>query len=172
VLTEMVIDPACSLAFEGAPEAPGLMRRPPRRPDDGIVGWTMLWQGLVQGGCLLLAAFAVYLAALQAGRPAEVARTLAVIGVTVGNLLLVAANMSADSGLRALAAPGARAFWAVFVAATAALALAVLVQGPRQLLHFGIPAGDELALSVLVAAASVWLGTLAARRLRGRLSRG
>ena len=172
VLTEMVIDPACSLAFEGAPEAPGLMRRPPRRPDDGIVGWTMLWQGLVQGGCLLLAAFAVYLAALQAGRPAEVARTLAVIGLTVGNLLLVAANMSADSGLRALAAPGARAFWAVFVAATAALALAVLVQGPRQLLHFGIPAGDELALSVLVAAASIRLGTLAARRLRGRLSRG
>jgi Ca2+-transporting ATPase len=32
VLTEMVIDPMCSLAFEGAPEAPDLMDRPPAPP--------------------------------------------------------------------------------------------------------------------------------------------
>ena len=32
VLTEMVIDPVCSLAFEGAPEDPRVMQRPPRRP--------------------------------------------------------------------------------------------------------------------------------------------
>jgi Ca2+-transporting ATPase len=50
VLTEMVIDPVCSLAFEGAPEDPRVMQRPPRRSDEGIVGWPMLWQGLVQGG--------------------------------------------------------------------------------------------------------------------------
>jgi Ca2+-transporting ATPase len=49
VLTEMVIDPVCSLAFEGAPEDPRVMQGPPRRSDEGIVGWPMLWQGLVQG---------------------------------------------------------------------------------------------------------------------------
>jgi P-type Ca2+ transporter type 2C len=171
VLTEMVIDPACSLAFEGAPEAPGLMQRPPRRPDDGIVGWSMLWQGLAQGGCLLLAAFAVYVAALQADRAADVARTLAVIALTVGNLALVAANLSAGNGLRALAAPGARAFWAVLAAATGALAIAVFAAAPRQLLHFAVPAIEEAGLSALAAAAAVCLGTLAARGLRRRLSR-
>ncbi|HEY8880667.1 MAG TPA: cation-translocating P-type ATPase [Roseateles sp.] len=171
VLTEMVIDPACSLAFEGAPEAPGLMRRPPRPADDGIVGWSMLWQGLAQGGCLLFAAFSVYVVALQAGRAIDVARTLAVISLTVGNLLLVAANISAGSGLRALAAPGARAFWAVFATASAVLAVTVLSSAPRQLLHFAVPAIGEVALSTLAAAASVWVGTLAARGLQRRLSR-
>ena len=108
----MIIDPVCSLAFEGAPEAPDLMRRPPRRSDAGIVGWPMLWQGLTQGGCLLLATLGVYALALQAGREPDVARALAIIGLTAGNLLLVAANTSAGSGLRALLDPSARAFWA------------------------------------------------------------
>ena len=65
VLTEMVIDPVCSLAFEGAPEDPRVMQRPPRRTDEGIVGWPMLWQGLVQGGCLLAATMAIYMVALR-----------------------------------------------------------------------------------------------------------
>jgi Ca2+-transporting ATPase len=82
VLTEMAVDPVCSLAFEGAPEDPRVMQRPPRGPDDGIVGWSMLWQGLVQGGCLLAATLAIYTLALQAGRDADTARTLAVIGLT------------------------------------------------------------------------------------------
>jgi Ca2+-transporting ATPase len=163
VLTEMVIDPACSLAFEGAPEAPGLMRRPPRRADDGIVGWSMLWRGLAQGGCLLVAAFAVYVAALQTGQSTDLARTLAVVSLTAGNLLLVAANVSAGGGLRALAQPGARAFWFVFTAASAALAVAVLVPGPQRLLHFEVPEIAELSLALLFTAAFVGAGVAASR---------
>lgn len=168
VLTEMVIDPACSLAFEGAPEAPGLMRRPPRRPDDGIVGWSMLWQGLIQGSCLLAAALLVYVVALHAGRSPDVARTLSIVGLTVGNLLLVAANISAGSGWRALAQPGARAFWAVCTAASAALAAAVLLPGPRELLHFSVPAVEELTLAVLLVGMSVVAGALASNCTRQR----
>ena len=166
VLTEMVIDPVCSLAFEGAPEAPGIMRRPPRRGDDGIVGWAMLWQGLAQGGCLLVATLGLYLAALQAGRDADVARTLAVTGLTVGNLLLVAANSSAGNGLRALLEPSARAFWAVATVATAALALAIALPGPRRLLHFGLPAVGELVMAIAAVAVAVAVGTLLSRRMR------
>jgi len=166
VLTEMVIDPVCSLAFEGAPEAPGLMRRPPRGGDDSIVGWTMLWQGLAQGGCLLIATLGVYLATLQGGRDADVARTLAVTGLTVGNLLLVAANTSAGNGLRALLDPSARAFWAVATVATAALALAIALPGPRQLLHFGVPSAGELVMAIATAAVAVVLGAVLSRRMR------
>ncbi|HEY9107882.1 MAG TPA: cation-translocating P-type ATPase, partial [Roseateles sp.] len=166
VLTEMVIDPACSLAFEGAPEAPGLMRRPPRQPDDGIVGWSMLWQGLMLGGCLLVAALLVYIVALHAGRSPDAARTLSVVGLTVGNLLLVAATMSTGSGWRALAKPGTRAFWAVCAVASAALAAAVVLPAPRRLLHFEGPALDELALAVILAAMSVGAGSWASGFLR------
>ena len=158
VLTEMVIDPVCSLAFEGAPEDPQVMKRPPRRSDEGIVGWPMLWQGLLQGGCLLAATLATYVLALGAGRDADTARTLAIIGLTTGNLLLVAVNATAGTGWRALFASSARAFWWVAGIASAALALAVAVPGARRLLHFGVPAVDDLALSILAVAASVALG--------------
>ena len=168
VLTEMVIDPVCSLAFEGAPEDPQVMRRPPRRSDEGIVGWPMLWQGLVQGGCLLAGTMAIYMVALQAGRDDDIARTLAVIGLTVGNLLLVAVNVTAGVGWRALFAASARAFWAVTAAATAALAVAVAVPGARRLLHFDVPAAGDLALGIAVVAVSVALG--AALSLRARRS--
>jgi P-type Ca2+ transporter type 2C len=168
VLTQMVIDPVCSLAFEGAAEAPGLMQRPPRRSDDGIVGWPMLWQGLAQGGCLLAATLGAYLLALQAGRDADVARTLAVIGLTVGNLLLVAANLALGSGWRALAGASARAFWAVAGVAIAALAMAVLLPGPRRLLHFGMPAMAELALAVAAVAISAGVGAALSARMHAR----
>jgi Ca2+-transporting ATPase len=166
VLTEMVIDPVCSLAFEGAPEDPRVMQRPPRRSDDGIVGWPMLWQGLVQGGCLLAATMAIYMVALRAGRDGDIARTLAVIGLTVGNLSLVAVNASAGIGRRALLVSSAPAFWGVAAAAALALTVAVAVPGARRLLHFGVPTPGDLALSIAVVAVAVLLG--AALSLRAR----
>jgi Ca2+-transporting ATPase len=158
VLTEMVIDPVCSLAFEGAPEDPRVMQRPPRRSDDGIVGWTMLWQGLLQGGCLLVATMATYAWALGAGRGEEVARTLAIVGLTAGNLMLVAVNATAGVGWRAMLAPSSRAFWLVAAVASAALALAVAAPVARQLLHFSPPTFLDLVLTLAGVALSVTLG--------------
>jgi Ca2+-transporting ATPase len=165
VLTEMVIDPACSLAFEGAPEDPDVMKRPPRRSDDGIVGWPMLAQGLLQGGCLLAATMATYALALDVGRGADTARTLAVVGLTAGNLLLVAVNATAGLGWRALLAPGVRPFWWVTAIASAALASAVALPTGRRLLHFEQPAGMDLVLSLLAASLAVALGAALTRRV-------
>jgi Ca2+-transporting ATPase len=160
VLTEMVIDPACSLAFEGAPEDPRVMQRPPRGPGDGIVGWPMLWQGLLQGGSLLAATLWIYAAALDVGREVDVARTLAIAGLTAGNLLLVAVNASVGVGWRALLAPQARAFWWVAGLATTAVGLAVVVPGARALLHFGLPAAVDLALALGAVIVSVVVGAV------------
>jgi len=170
VLTEMVVDPVCSLAFEGAPEDPRVMQRPPRRTDEGIVGWPMLWQGLLQGGCLLAATMAIYVLALQGGRDVDVARTLAVIGLTMGNLLLVAVNASAGIGWRALFASSALAFWGVAAAAAGALTVAVAAPAARRLLHFAVPTLDDLALAVATVAVAVLLG--AALTVRAKLPQG
>ena len=158
VLTEMVIDPVCSLAFEGAAEDPKVMNRPPRTSDDGIVGWPMLVQGLLQGGALLAVSLAIYVWALQAGRGEAVSRTLSILGLTAGNLLLVAVNLTAGLGWRSLMVPGARAFWWVSLAAAAALTVAVVVPGARQLLHFGVPAGTDLAMALGAVALAVSVG--------------
>ncbi|HEY9025391.1 MAG TPA: HAD-IC family P-type ATPase, partial [Burkholderiaceae bacterium] len=49
VLTERVVGPACSLAFEGAPDDANVMQRPPRPSDSDLVGWPMLWRGTAPG---------------------------------------------------------------------------------------------------------------------------
>ncbi len=53
------IFPAMALALE--PSAPDVMKRPPRDPKEPLMtprfGWTIIWQGLLLGGCTL-AAFA------------------------------------------------------------------------------------------------------------------
>lgn len=165
VLTEMIIDPACSLAFEGAPEAPQVMRRPPRRAAQGLIDRGLLLEGLLQGAALLGATLAIYMLALQAGRGVDVARTLAVIALTAGNLLLVAATVSAGLGLRTLLQPGARPLWIVSAAAGAALAAALLWAPLRGLLHFGVPTAADLGAALLAVTLAVVAGAALACRL-------
>jgi Ca2+-transporting ATPase len=166
VLTELVIDPVCSVAFEGTPEDPRLMKRAPRRSDEGIVGWPMLWQGLLQGGCLLAATLGIYVVALQADRAEDIARTLAVVGLTAGNLLLVAVNATAGLDWRSLFAPTARAFWWVAGIASAVLALAIALPGGRRLLHFGVPEGSDLVLALACVATAVAAGAMLGAQAR------
>ncbi len=151
VLTEMIIDPVCSLAFEGTPEDPRTMRRPPRRAQDALLGWPMLWRGLGQGAVLLAVTLAAYALALEP-LGADVARTLAVVGLTAGNLLLVWVNAGAGLPAGALGWRDFRAFWIVGAIASAVLAAAILLPGPRALLGFGVPPAAPL-LAVLAAVA-------------------
>jgi Ca2+-transporting ATPase len=168
VLTEMVIDPVCSLAFEGAPEDPRVMQRPPRPREGSLLGGTLLLSGLVQGGCLLVATLAIYVLALQGGRAEDVARTLAVLGLTAGNLLLVAVNASAGLGWRALLSPGTRAFWWVAAAAVAALSLALAIPAARELLRFALPTWADLGAALAAAATAVAIGAMLAHALQRR----
>ncbi|HEX7638205.1 MAG TPA: HAD-IC family P-type ATPase, partial [Burkholderiaceae bacterium] len=125
VLTEMVVDPACSLAFEGAPADAGVMARPPRRGDAGLVGWPMLWRGLLQGGALLVATLAVFAVEMQRTGSEDTARTCAMAGLTFGNLLLVAVDATAGRGLAALFSRDFPAFWGVAAVAAAVVAGAI-----------------------------------------------
>lgn len=139
VLTQMVIDPVCSLAFEGAPQDPRCMQRPPRRNDDKLVGWPMLAQGLAQGGLLLAFTLLLYVLALHRAMPADAARTLAILSLTAGNLLLVGVNATAGLGWRAMFDRAFAAFWWVAGITCVALALAMNLPAVRGLLHFAVP---------------------------------
>ncbi len=159
VLTEMVIDPVCSLAFEGAPEEPGLMERPPRPLHERLVGPALLVEGLWQGGALLAAVLGSYVVALQSGLHEDVARTLAIVGLTAGNLGLVWLNASGGRGLRAVGS-GLRAFGWVAAIATGVLAAAVLVPWLRAVLHFAVPPPGALLAAVAAALAAVAVSAL------------
>ena len=158
VLTEMIIDPMCSLAFEGAPEERGIMQRPPRRAGTGLLGWHMLRRGLLQGLLVLAVALSAYVLALPR-EGTDAARGLALAALTAGNLGLVWANAAAGQPARLLFGRGFLVFWVVAALATAALVAAFAVPGLRGLLHLAVPSAAALAaalgaslVAVLIAA--------------------
>lgn len=163
VLTEMVIDPACSLAFE-ATDDPDAMRRPPRPKGGGLWSWGTFSAGLIQGLCLLTVTLLCYQLALAHGRGEDIARTLAVLGLTLGNLLLVAVNICAGTGLAALFALAARAYWFVASAAAASLLIALWLPAGRELLQFAVPSAADLLAMAAAVIASVAVGARLSRR--------
>ena len=160
VLTEMVIDPMCSLAFEGAPAEPGLMDRPPRSGSAGLLGVGVLARGFVQGMALLVATLAVFGIALHAGLDEGQARLLGIVALTTGNVSLVAVDATVRLGWRSLVGREFAAFWIVAGLAVAALGVGMLLPAGRVLLHFGQPPAGPIAMVVvamlLLAVALSW----------------
>jgi Ca2+-transporting ATPase len=164
VITEMIIDPVCSLAFENAPQARDAMTRPPRPPQATLVQGAMVRRALCQGAALLAAVLAVYVLALQGGARTDEARALAFIGLTAGNLALVVSNAMGDLGVRALWSRAFLPLWGIALAASGLLALALGWPAARALLQFDVP---DFAPLVLAAAAPVGL-VLVASQLTAR----
>lgn len=61
VFLEMIIDPACSVAFEAEPEDHGVMQRPPRDPRQPLFGARTVGLALLQGLLMLAMVLGVHL---------------------------------------------------------------------------------------------------------------
>lgn len=165
VLTEMVVDPACSLAFEGAPERLGLMQRPPRRASVPLIGVRTVARGLLQGAALLIGTLAVFWAALATGRDIDTARSLTIVSLTLGNLMLVGLNLATGLGWRSMLKRELLPFWGVTGVTLSALGVAMIWAPARDLLHFARFDLAELALAVATVLVMVGIGVLASMTL-------
>jgi P-type Ca2+ transporter type 2C len=149
VFLELVIDPACSIAFEAEPEEPGLMRRPPRGQGARLFSRGLLLTSLVQGAGLLAVVLAVFHAGRAHSGSEASARTLAFAALIAGNVALILVNRSWERSFLATLATRNLASWAVIAGASAMLALVLEQPFLRELFHFGPVAAGELALALL-----------------------
>src|SRR5579864_6466896 len=94
VFLELIIDPACSIAFEAEKEEPNVMRRPPRNPKEPIFGLRTTLVALIQGFSALAAVAGMFLWALDGGKSEWHARGLAFTTLIVANLALIWTNRS------------------------------------------------------------------------------
>jgi magnesium-transporting ATPase (P-type) len=150
---------ALALAFE--PPEPGLMRRPPRKPDESILGGSFLWRiafvSVLVGG----ATIAVFLVEKRLGLPLDLARTLAVNTLVCGQAFyLFNSRYLRESSLppkRLVANPAA---W-IAIGALAVLQLAFVYlpfmqrwfgTAPLALRHWLIPLGIGLAVFLIIEA--------------------
>ena len=162
VLLELVVDPVCSLVFEGEPSESDAMRRPPRKPGAALFGWREILAGFGRGAVILVVVLGLYLG-LLASIGEGPARAAAYVGLAVGNLALALA-IGASAGV-GLLHPRRRLFWGISAALAAVLTTALYAPGVAALFEFGAPPPGALALAIgLGLAAGGWSGVLRSLR--------
>ena len=143
-LLELIIDPACSIAFENEPAEPDVMQRPPRNASAPLFGGATLALALVQGLGVLAAVLAAF-AWASPRLPEPEARAFAFATLVVGNLALILSNRSATRSLWATLHTPNRTLWVVVGLALALLLTALYLPWAVGLLRFAALPAHELA---------------------------
>lgn len=94
MLLELIIDPTCSIIFEGESAEPYIMNQPPRSPKEPLLTKGLTKKVIAQGVTMFLAAFLPFHYLVDAGNSVEYARSFSLITLIVANVILVLVNRS------------------------------------------------------------------------------
>jgi len=145
----LIIDPACSIVFEGEPADRNIMRRPPRDPAQRLFGRRVLSVSLLQGLSTLLVLAVVYGIALYRGQGELEARALTFTALIITNLGLILTNRSWSAPLSAMLRVPNAAMWWVLGGAAAFLGVVLYVPVVRDLFRFSFLHSDDLGICLL-----------------------
>ena len=166
VFIELIIDPACSIAFEAEAEEPDVMAKPPRDPNERLFSRQRVISGLLEGFAVFASTFAVYGVFLKSGHPEPEARALGFSALVIGNLALIFANRSRPGtlwkGIRSINV----ALWLIVTGSLLTLAVIFLSPALRELFHFSTLDVKDVVIAFLVGASGVWCFELLRTRKR------
>lgn len=94
MLLEIIIDPTCSIVFEGEPAEANIMENPPRPPQEPLLTRSLTIKVVLQGIIMFLAAFMPFHYMIDLGISSEYARSFSLITFIVANVTLVLVNRS------------------------------------------------------------------------------
>jgi Ca2+-transporting ATPase len=168
ILMELIIDPACSVGFEMEPAEAGLMRRPPRDPQQRLFTSRFVFRSLAQGAGAMTVTIVVYLGALRSGLSELDVRTLTFATLIVANLALIFTNRSlAHSILDNRRAPN-HVLWILGASALGVLAAVLFVPFLRDLFRLATPHPDDLLVVMGAGLASLAWMEIVKRAARAR----
>jgi Ca2+-transporting ATPase len=151
---EFVIDPACAFVFEADREAPDIMRRKPRQPDEPLFNRAMLIRSVLLGLFVLLFTTGTYVVALDR-LPETESRALVFMALVISNLALIFVSRSGTASLATLYARPNAVFWTIIAVAIGALLAVTQITTIADLFRFTSPpwiaaAGVGIAATVFV----------------------
>jgi len=164
---ELIVHPTSALVFENDPPHADIMERGPRDPSRALLGRPEWMRALSLGGALAAAVVGIYLVALGRGMPENAARTIAMIAMLSGQIVLVFVERAADRPIWNVGLSNNRAILPVVAGTAGTMALAVLWQPLALALHLGTIPPSLALLAIVVGGASV-LWTQPFIALRGR----
>ena len=167
-LLELIIDPACSIAFESEPAESDVMQRPPREAIAPLFAGATLLLALLQGLGVLAAVLAAF-AWANPRLPEPEARAFAFATLVVGNLTLILSNRSATRSLWTTLHIPNKTLWAVVGLAFALLLSALYIPWAVSVLRFAPLPAHELATACGLGLLSVlWFEGIKWARRSGR----
>lgn len=175
-LLELIIDPACSVAFENEPAEDDVMQRAPRDASASLFGGAALWQALLQGvGVLAIVLIGFAWSSARLAEPE--ARAFAFAVLVTGNLGLILSSRSGSRPLWSTLRTPNRILWFVVLGATGLLLAALYLPWASGVLRFAPLGGPELLAAVGLGLASLlWFeavrGVARYRAGRGRAAAG
>jgi Ca2+-transporting ATPase len=158
---ELIIDPACSVVFEGEQEETDVMTRPPRGLSEPLFNKRTVALSLLQGLFVLVIIGVVFRVALYRGLGPAEARALTFTTLVLANLGLILINRSwTRTILDTLRSPNRALLW-VFAGALVFLGLVLYVPALKQIFHFGTLSAVDIAISFGAAVLSIaWFEVL------------
>ena len=171
VFLELIIDPACSVAFEAEAEEPNVMNRLPRHPRQPMFDPRTLLLSLLQGTSVLAITLAVFTLAHLRGEVETNTRALTFTTLIIANLALILANRSWTRLIVAtLRSPNPALAW-VIGGAVAVLVIVLYVPTVRDLFRFSKLHKLDLVLCTAAGFFSVvWFEVLKVLRHKGDFS--
>ena len=155
VFLELVIDPACSVAFEAEPEESDVMQRQPRNPKEPLFDRRTLLLSLLQGSSVLLVVLGVFAAAMYRGETEINVRALTFTTLIIGNLALILTNRSWTRTILNMWRSPNPALWWVVLGAAVFLAVALYWPPIQALFRFSVLHAADLALCLAAGALSI-----------------
>jgi Ca2+-transporting ATPase len=169
VFLELIIDPACSVAFEAEREEPNVMKRPPRDPRKPLFGRRTIGLSMMQGFSVLAVMLAVFAITIFEDKGTEEARAMTFTALIFANLALIFTNRSWSRSIMGTLRNPNRALWTVTVLACGFLMLVLYVPFARSLFGLGLLHLNDILVCLGAAVVSiVWFEILKVA-LRGRM---
>lgn len=94
VLLELIIDPTCSIIFEGEEEEPNIMDVPPRSPEEPILTKKLSVKVILQGLAMFILPFTSFHFMVDKGFDVGYARSFALVTLITANVIMVLVNRS------------------------------------------------------------------------------
>jgi Ca2+-transporting ATPase len=155
VFLELLIDPACSIAFESEPEQPGIMRRPPRSSKARIFDKRTIGLAVFQGLGLFAVTIGAFLVSLYRGQGELDARTISFTTLILGNLAMIWTDRTRSLSFTAMLGARNAPLWTITASALFLLTLVLYVPSFRSVMEFSTLHANDIAICLGLAALSV-----------------